>query len=68
MHLYTLTPDRIRYLSEGELEEKRRDAEEERSARFRALYAMLELRVVCHKDGSLEITWCGDCSEWLSRE
>lgn len=65
--IYTLTPESIRYLTEKELEAKRRDAEEERSARFRELYAMLDLRVVCHKDRSLEVIWGGDCSSWLSR-
>jgi hypothetical protein len=28
---------------------------------------MLGLKVVCHKDRSLEVTWGGDCSEWLAR-
>jgi hypothetical protein len=65
--LYKLTRESIRYLDEEELEAKRREAEEERAARFRELYAMLDLRVVCHKDRSLEVTGGGDCSEWLSR-
>ena len=65
--LYKLTRESIRYLGEEELEAKRREAEEEQAARFRELYAMLDLRVVCHKDRSLEVTWGGDCSEWLSR-
>ena len=53
--LYELTPESIRYLGE-----------EERSARFRELYEMLNLEVVCHKDRSLEVTWGADCSKWLS--
>ncbi|MDP8901384.1 MAG: hypothetical protein M3N33_09655, partial [Actinomycetota bacterium] len=65
--LYTLTAERVRRLGAGDLEEKRRAAEEERSERFRQLYAMLDLRVVCHKDRSLEVTWGGDCSSWLGR-
>jgi hypothetical protein len=65
--LYTLTPEGIRYLTEKELEEKRRAAEEERAARFRELYAMLDLKVACHKDGSLEVSWGGDYSNWLGR-
>ncbi len=65
--LYLLTRDSIRHLDGEELEEKRRAAEEERSQRFRQLYAMLDLRVVCHKDRSLEVTWGGDCSKWLGR-
>jgi site-specific DNA recombinase len=64
--LYKPTPESIRYLGEEELEARRRDAEEERSSRFRELYAMLDLEVVCHKDHSLEVTWGVDCSKWLS--
>jgi site-specific DNA recombinase len=63
--LYTITPERIRFLSEEELAEKRRAVEEKRARRFRELYAMLNLNVVCHKDRSLEVTWGGDCSKWL---
>jgi putative hemolysin len=65
--LYTITPDRIRFLSEEELAEKRRAVEEKRARRFRELYAMLDLRVVCHKDRSLEVTWGAHCHEWLGR-
>ena len=65
--IYKLAAESIRYLGEEELEAKRRDAEEERSARFRELYAMLGLEVVCHKDRTLEVTWGGDCTEWLGR-
>ncbi len=57
--LYLLTRDSIRRLDGEELEEKRRAAEEERSQRFRQLYEMLDLRVVCHQDRSLEVTWSG---------
>ena len=64
--LYKLTPGSIRYLGEEELEARRHEAEEERSARFRELYAMLDLEVVCHKDRTLEVRWGGDCSKWLS--
>ena len=48
--LYTITPDRIRFLPEEELAEKHRALEEKRARRFRELYAMLNLNVVCHKD------------------
>jgi hypothetical protein len=65
--IYKLAHESIRYLGEEELEAERRDAEEERSARFRELYAMLGLEVVCHKDRTLEVTWGGDCTEWLGR-
>ena len=54
--LYTITPERIRMLPEEELAEKRRTAEEVRARRFRELYAMLNLKVVCHKDRSLEVS------------
>ena len=66
--VYTLSPKSIRHLPEEELAEKRRAAEEERSARFRDLYEALDLHVVCHKDLSLEVTWSGaQCPEWLGR-
>jgi hypothetical protein len=35
---------------------ERRAVEEERAERFRELYAMLDLKVVCHKDRSLEVS------------
>jgi hypothetical protein len=63
--LYTVTPKRIRFLPEEELAEKRRAVEEKRARRFRELYAMLDLRVVCHKDRSLEVSWGTHCHEWL---
>ena len=66
--LYTITPDRIRFLPEEELAEKRRAVEEKRARRFRELYAMLDLKVVCHKDRALEVSWGAHCSEWLGRE
>jgi hypothetical protein len=45
--IYTLTPERIRHLSEEEVAA--------RSARFRELYAMLGLRAAIHADSTLEI-------------
>ena len=68
--LYTLTLESIRYLDDEERERREREAQRERSQRFRELYELLNLRVTCHKDRSLEVTWGGpgsDCSEWLSR-
>ncbi|HSK85174.1 MAG TPA: hypothetical protein VK902_17515 [Rubrobacter sp.] len=44
--IYTLTSDRIRHLPEEEVERKERDAEDERSARYRVIYEVLGLRVV----------------------
>ena len=66
--IYTITPERIRFLPEEELAEKRRAVEEKRARRFRELYEMLGLKVVCHKDRSLEVSWGAHCSEWLGRE
>ncbi len=66
-HLHA-DPESIRYLGEDEKEEKRQAADDERAERFRQLYAMLNLEVVCHKDRSLEVSWGADCSEWLSPE
>ena len=63
--VYTLSPESIRHLPEEELEEKRRTAEEERSQRFRDLYEALDLRVVCHKDRSLEVSWGGSQCSFL---
>ncbi len=51
--LYTLTPDRIRVLSEEEV--ARRKCEAARGARCRELYAMLGLRAAAHADGTLHI-------------
>ena len=57
--LYLLTPDRIRRLSEEEIERREREARATRSRGFRDLYEVLDLRVVAHKDRSLEVTWSG---------
>lgn len=65
--LYKLTPERIRTLTEEQLAEKRSAVEVKQARRFRELYAMLNLKVVCHKDRSLEVSWGADCSEWLGR-
>ena len=55
--IYTLTPDRIRYLPEEEVVMRNREAEDERAARYRAMYEDLGLRVVAHPDGTLEASW-----------
>ena len=54
--VYRATPDNIRWLPEEEYTEEQRQATEERSQRFRELYWMLDLQVVCHPDLSLEVT------------
>ena len=61
--VYTLAPEAIRERTPEETEELRERAERERSVRFRDLYEALDLRVVCHKDRSLEVFWGGSyCS------
>jgi hypothetical protein len=55
--LYTLAPDRIRYLAKEEVEKREREAEDERAARYRAMYEDLGLRVVAYPDGTLEASW-----------
>jgi hypothetical protein len=57
--IYTLTPDRIRRLSEEELTQERHAAEEERRARYRAVYEDLRLSLTAHRDGTLELRWAG---------
>jgi hypothetical protein len=54
--IYTLTPERIRYVPDEEVARRKRQAEAARGARFRELYAMLGLRAAVHADGTLEIT------------
>jgi hypothetical protein len=53
--IYTLAPDRIRFLSEEEVAARGQAAEAARGARFRELYAMLGLRAAVHADGTLDI-------------
>jgi site-specific DNA recombinase len=55
--LYTLTPDKVRHLDVEEVERREREAEDERAARYRAMYEELGVRVVAHPDGTLEATW-----------
>ena len=50
--IYTLTPERIRLLSEEVVAARRRTAE---AARFGELYAMLGLRAAVHADSTLDI-------------
>jgi hypothetical protein len=55
--MYRLTPERVRSLPEEQVEERRRLAEENRAARYRAAFEDLGLRVVAHPDGTLEASW-----------
>jgi hypothetical protein len=43
--------------SRKEVERKEREAEDERSARYKAIYEDLGLRVVARPDGTLEASW-----------
>jgi hypothetical protein len=54
--LYTLTPERIRHLPEEGVIAKRLAVEAARGARFRELYALLELRVAVQANGDLDVT------------
>lgn len=54
--IYTLTPERIRYLPEEEVARRKCEAEAARGARFRELYAMLGLQAAVDRHGTLEIT------------
>ena len=57
--IYTLTPERIRERTPEEMEDLREKRERGRAERYGAAYAMLELKLVAHHDGSLEISWRG---------
>jgi hypothetical protein len=53
------TPPHFRHLPDEELEQRRLKAQVERSERFRKLYKAMDLRVMGHKDGTLEVFWGG---------
>ncbi len=55
--LYTLTPERIRYLPQEEVVRREREAEDDRAAHYRAMYDDLGLRVVAYPDDTLEVSW-----------
>ncbi|HET7271557.1 MAG TPA: recombinase family protein [Rubrobacter sp.] len=55
--IYTLTPDRIRRLSEEGVARREREVEDERAAKYRAMYEDPGLRVVAHPDDTLEASW-----------
>jgi len=55
--MYRLTPDRIRHLSEDEIEKREREAGDEKAARYRGMYEDLGLKVIAHPDGTLEAGW-----------
>jgi len=51
-----VTPDMYRERTPEEIEELRRAEERKRSARYREMYQTLGLKIVAHKDRSLEVT------------
>ncbi len=61
---YRLSDARFRFLTEEELAEKRA----ERSERFLAAYALLNLKVIAHKDLTLDVHWGIDCHKYLAPE
>lgn len=54
---YELSPERIRRRTPEEIEELCEKRERERAERYLWVYGLLGLRVVAHKDGTLELTW-----------
>jgi hypothetical protein len=54
--IYELAPQHIRRRSEQEVAELRERRERERAERYRAVYRLLTLRVVAHRDGTLEVS------------
>ncbi len=52
-----VTSESFRLLSEEELEERHNEARRERARRFRWGYGLIGLKVVAHKDGTLEASW-----------
>lgn len=57
--VYTLTPERVLQRTREELEKLRREAEEERGRKFRAVYEDLGMVTTLDKDGTLEVRWDG---------
>lgn len=55
--VYTLTPESTRPLPEEELAEKRLEARNARSAKYRDLYETLDLALAVQKNGTLEVSW-----------
>jgi hypothetical protein len=55
--IFTVSPEIFRKRTSGEMGELRHAQERERAERYRGVYTNLDLRVVAHKDGTLELTW-----------
>src|SRR5215212_8159466 len=55
--MFTVSPEKFRRPPQEELEELPLAQERERAERYRSVYTSLGLRVIAHKDGTLELTW-----------
>jgi hypothetical protein len=55
--VFPISPEMFRERTPEEMEELPRAQERERAERYRGVYTSLGLRVVAHKDGTLELTW-----------
>ena len=60
--IYTLTPERIRRRSLEELQELHEGRLRKRDERYWGVYRLLGLKVVAHKDRTLELSWAGGCT------
>jgi hypothetical protein len=54
--IFPVSPNVFRERTQEEIEELHRAAERERSQRYRAVYELLGLKVVAHKDGTLDVS------------
>jgi len=57
LNIYALRPERVRQRTPEEVEGLRERRDRERAERYRWVYGLLGLRVVAHRDGTLELTW-----------
>lgn len=55
--LYYLTQEIVHHLHEEEFARRRRQASNERTAKYRAMYDDLDLSEVAHPDGTLKASW-----------
>ena len=55
--VFSPSPEMFRERTPEEMEEFRRTHERERAERYRGVYTTLGLRIVAHRDGTLDLTW-----------
>jgi hypothetical protein len=55
--IFSISHEMFRERTPEEMEMLRRKHERERAERYRGVYTTLGLRIVAHKDGTLELTW-----------